>query len=209
MMAIVLSHLLPLGFVFAGLWDGRDLLVIFWIESLIIFFYAMLRLTMKIDWSTWEDFVSTAIWIAILVYAWAGFGSVFRQQLRIAEGPSTFMWGEVLTLLNYSLVRNGWMVVLVLFAAHGFEEARRYRLTKGYRTIPKDIGWATVKHLFSLFLFMIAGGFLASLAGSSKAMSIVIAVLLVVIRIIVEFWLGNSVPASDSPLEEPTESDVP
>lgn len=200
MKALALGYLVPLGFVFAGLWDGRDVLVVFWIEFLIISFYAMLRLAMMIDTPFWEDLLSICIWSVILLFIWGGFGSyllgtLFKELPGVAGG----MWNEVLTILKYSFARNGWVAILTLLVVHGIEEVKRYGRTDGYRTIPKDIGMNTVKFFLTMYFFTYIGGFVSIFAGTGRTISVVVATSLVAVRLAIEFWLGQSVPASDSP----------
>lgn len=207
MKALLLGYLVPLGFVIAGLWDGRDVLVIFWIEFLVISFYAMLRLAMKIDMPFWEDLISTCIWSVILLFVWAGFGSYLLGNL-FAEVPKAGggMWDEVLALLNHSFARHGWVAALALIVVHGIDEVKRYSRTDGYRTIPKDIGMNTVKYFLTMYFFTFVGGFLAMSAGTGRSASVAVAVSFVAVRLAIEYWLGQSVPASDSPL--PADSDA-
>jgi hypothetical protein len=207
MKALLLGYLVPLGFVFAGLWDGRDILVIFWIEFLIISFYAMLRMAMMLDMPFWEDLISTCIWCVLLLFIWAGFGSYLLGTLfREVPPAGGGMWDEVRTLLIHSFGRNGWVAALVLIVVHGIDEVKRYRRTDGYRTIPKDIGMNTVKYFLTMYFFTFVGGFLTTPAGTGRSMSIVVAVSFVAVRLAIEYWLGQSVPASDSP--PPADSDA-
>jgi hypothetical protein len=209
MIGIVLSHLLPLGFIFAGLWDGRDVIVIFWIESLIIFFYAMVRLALNPDDKFFGDnFFAACLWGAILLFIWLVLGSVLSSALGIYSRDQSASFYEARALLNYSYERNGWVAVLALLVVHGIEEMKCYRRTRGYRTIPAKISVAACKQFLTLFVFTYMGSFVAVMFFKSRFLPMVVAVILVALRIAMDFWFVSPEPAADAAIQKSRKASI-
>ena len=199
MIGAVLGYLIPLGFIFTGLWDGRDVVVIFWIESLIIFFYAMVRLALNPNSKFFgETFLWAGVCSVILFFIWAGFGEMLSDDLRIYSRGQYSNWKEMRTLLDYIYERNGSVAVLALFVVHGIEEVKCYSRSKGYRNFPKGISIGACKRFVTLLFFAYISGFAAVLFGfgADKSLPMVIAVVLVAVRIAMEFWFAPDESAS-------------
>jgi hypothetical protein len=202
MIAIFLGYLVPLCLVVAGLWDGREIVVIFWMECIIIFFYSIYRLFKMIGENIWAELFATLFWCVTLVCLWGLFGSMLYQDLFLPQGPreATRMSEDIGSLLEYTLANYGWVVVIVLFVIHGAEEVKRYKWSDGYRDLPLDLGKDTITYLLSLFVFTMFVYPAAVIFGPDSAAVIIV---LVIARMFIAYRLSDMSPSSsDLPQEK-------
>jgi hypothetical protein len=202
MIAIFLGYLVPLCLVVAGIWDAREIVVIFWIECIFIFLFAIFRLFKMIGENIWAELFATLFWCVTLVGLWGLFGSMLYQDLFLTPGPreATEMSQDIGNLLGYTLSNYGWVVVILLFAIHGAEEVKRYRWSRGYRNLPFDLGKDTMTYMLSLFVFTMFVYPASVIFGPDSAAVIIV---LVIARMFIAYRLRDTESSSsDLPPEK-------
>jgi len=199
LLALIAANLMPLGFVAYGLTSAGEVLVLYWVENLMVAFYAVLRIA-----SARGDAAATlaqrAALIAFFLVHFGAFcaahGSLIYQ---VALSKSDLLALDPRTFLDARLhaafaPRSPWQGVPVAFAlqavallvSHGVSFIRNY-LQRGevYTATPAQEMTRPYRRLFPLHLATIVGGFFAV----SLPSAVVILVFLVLIKTSGDAWL--------------------
>jgi len=196
MTLILLGLLLPLGFVFAGVWDGRDVIVIFWIETMFVFFFTVVRLALAAGESAAMRIGRACVTGVFLIFVWFWLGDHLSSD--ILAPPSRDPISNALRLLRFSLDRSGSYAFAALFLIYGIDIVVRRSRNKAYRDASADeIGKDMWKRILPLYFVPLFGSAPHALGNHFKATTaaVMLAIGLALFRIVFEIvfpWLLSS-----------------
>jgi len=197
---ILFSLLVPLGFIFAGVWDGRDVVVIFWIESMIVFFFSVVRLSLVRSESYGTRFGRVCVNGILLTLVWIWLGDQLSADILQKSSRSAISINNVLALIEFLLNRSGSLAIFVLIAMHAFEVIFRRKRSKEYREASADhVGKDMWKRILPLYFVPLFGSTPGALGNHFKVTTaaVLLAVGLALFRAVFEIvlpWLVTSAP---------------
>ena len=136
------------------------MVVIFWLESMIVFFYTVVRLSLVSSESVAMRIARATANSIFLILVWIWLGTQLSSDiLRDPAGSGAGSSGNVLRLLQFSLARNGWAAIFALFVIHGGEVIFRRTRNKEYREASANaVGIDMWKRILPLYFVPLFGG---------------------------------------------------
>jgi Family of unknown function (DUF6498) len=162
---LAIATLLPLPLVVLGLWDGRDIIAIYWAEAVILLLFT----------------VPQVLWLQVQPVAWT----------LVAGALAALFLAWVAEWVPQPFLARAWPAVIPLVLVHGFDAFRAWPKRLADRQAGSDdLIVVLARRVAALVFLEIAGGVLLALfrANNPLAVSILLTLAFVAVRLYVEVY---------------------
>ena len=157
MVPIALANALLLGMVVGGFLDGRNVVALYWMESIWLGAICVLRMAKAEQKGLAESIARALVGGVVVTVAWLWLGSGLASSIQLLERRSATATvtetDRVVELMRFSIEGGGWLGLAGLAVCRAVDTGTRYRREKSFRdATPDQVMIELIKHLGAIYL---------------------------------------------------------